>query len=59
MGIGVLKLFSRSEKEGQSLVEYAFVLLLVATVAIAALLATGSNVNNVIQGVSSSLTTVT
>lgn len=52
------KLFQRRDEEGQGLVEYGLILGLIAVVAIAALNATGTSVNGLIQKVADSLTTV-
>lgn len=55
----VKKLFVRREdEEGQGLVEYGLILGLIAVVAIAALNATGTNVNSMLQRVSNTLDTV-
>ena len=51
-------LFVRKDEEGQGLVEYGLILGLIAVVAIAALNATGTSVNGLIQKVASSLSTV-
>jgi len=51
-------LFVRKDEEGQGLVEYGLILGLIAVVAIAALNATGSSVNGLIQKVAQSLSTV-
>jgi pilus assembly protein Flp/PilA len=51
-------LFTRKDDEGQGLVEYGLILGLIAVVAIAALNATGTSVNGLIQKVADSLTTV-
>ncbi len=48
----------RDEEEGQGLVEYGLILGLIAVVAIAALNATGSNVNSMLQRVANTLDTV-
>ena len=53
----ILKLKSLWEREeGQGLVEYALILVLVSIVAIAALDAIGTNVTNVLQTVANALT---
>lgn len=55
----VKKLFvRRDDEEGQGLVEYGLILGLIAVVAIAALNATGTNVNSMLQRVSNTLDTV-
>ena len=54
----IRNLFVRRDEEGQGLVEYGLILGLIAVVAIAALTATGTGVNGLIQKVSNSLTTV-
>lgn len=54
----VRRLFERRNEEGQGLVEYGLILGLIAVVAIAALNATGSQVNGLIQKVARSLSTV-
>jgi pilus assembly protein Flp/PilA len=46
------------EEDGQGLVEYGLILGLIAVVAIAALSATGTGVNGVIQKVASSLSSI-
>jgi len=51
-------LFVRKDEEGQGLVEYGLILGLIAVVAIAALNATGTSVNSLIQKVATSLSTV-
>lgn len=51
-------LFVRKDEEGQGLVEYGLILGLIAVVAIAALNATGTSVNGLIQKVADSLSTV-
>lgn len=51
-------LFVRRDEEGQGLVEYGLILGLIAVVAIAALNATGTSVNGLIQKVADSLSTV-
>lgn len=57
--IGKLKsMIQRKDEEGQGLVEYGLILGLIAVVAIAALNATGSQVNTLIQKVAASLSTV-
>ena len=43
------------EKEGQSLVEYALILALVAIVVIAALSALGTQISNIFMGIVNSL----
>jgi pilus assembly protein Flp/PilA len=48
----------RRDDEGQGLVEYGLILGLIAVVAIAALNATGTSVNALIQKVADSLSTV-
>ncbi len=48
----------RDDEEGQGFVEYGLILGLIAVVAIAALNATGSNVNTMLQSVASTLDTV-
>jgi pilus assembly protein Flp/PilA len=53
----ILKLKSLWDREeGQGLVEYALILVLVSIVAIAALDAIGTNVTNVLQTVANALT---
>jgi pilus assembly protein Flp/PilA len=53
----ILKLKSLwNREEGQGLVEYALILVLVSIVAIAALDAIGTNVTNVLQTVANALT---
>jgi pilus assembly protein Flp/PilA len=54
----IKSLFVRKDEEGQGLVEYGLILGLIAVVAIAALNATGTSVNGLIQKVASSLSTV-
>ncbi len=55
----IKKLLSRrEEEEGQGLVEYGLILGLIAVVAIAALNATGGNVNSMLQRVANTLDTV-
>jgi pilus assembly protein Flp/PilA len=49
-----LKTFWNRE-EGQGLVEYALILVLVSIVAIAALTAIGTNVTNVLQSIANTL----
>ena len=49
---------SREDEEGQGLVEYGLILGLIAVVAIAALNATGTNVNAMLQRVANTLDTV-
>jgi len=49
----VLARFDR--EEGQGLVEYALILVLVSIVAIAALTALGTNVSNILQSVANHL----
>jgi pilus assembly protein Flp/PilA len=57
--IGKLKsMIQRKDEEGQGLVEYGLILGLIAVVAIAALNATGTQVNSLIQKVAASLSTV-
>lgn len=51
-------LFARRDEEGQGLVEYGLILGLIAVIAIAALNATGGNVNNLLQKVANSLSSV-
>ncbi|MBI4871970.1 MAG: Flp family type IVb pilin [Candidatus Riflebacteria bacterium] len=46
------------DEEGQGLVEYGLILGLIAVVAIAALNATGTNVNDMLQRVANTLDTV-
>ena len=48
----------REDEEGQGLVEYGFILGLIAVVAIAALNAMNTNVNNMLQRVANTLDTV-
>ncbi|MBI4868743.1 MAG: Flp family type IVb pilin [Candidatus Wallbacteria bacterium] len=48
----------REDEEGQGLVEYGLILGLIAVVAIAALNATGTNVNSMLQRVANTLDTV-
>jgi pilus assembly protein Flp/PilA len=54
----IRNLFVRRDEEGQGLVEYGLILGLIAVVAIAALNATGTSVNGLLQKVASSLNTV-
>lgn len=54
----IKSLFVRRDEEGQGLVEYGLILGLIAVVAIAALNATGTSVNGLIQKVATSLSTV-
>jgi pilus assembly protein Flp/PilA len=51
-------MIQRKDEEGQGLVEYGLILGLIAVVAIAALNATGSQVNGLLQKVAASLSTV-
>jgi pilus assembly protein Flp/PilA len=51
-------MIQRKDEEGQGLVEYGLILGLIAVVAIAALNATGSQVNSLLQKVAASLSTV-
>jgi pilus assembly protein Flp/PilA len=48
----------RDDEEGQGLVEYALILVLVSIVAIGALAAIGTNVSNVLQTVANHLNPV-
>ena len=48
----------RDSEEGQGLVEYALILVLVSVVAIGALAAIGTNVSNVLQTVANHLNPV-
>ena len=48
----------RDDEEGQGLVEYALILVLVSIVAIGALAAIGTNVTNVLQTVANHLNPV-
>ena len=48
----------RDGEEGQGLVEYALILVLVSVVAIGALAAIGTNVSNVLQAVANHLNPV-
>jgi pilus assembly protein Flp/PilA len=48
----------RDNEEGQGLVEYALILVLVSIVAIGALTAIGANVTNVLQAVANHLNPV-
>jgi pilus assembly protein Flp/PilA len=48
----------REDEEGQGLVEYALILVLVSIVAIGALTAIGTNVTNVLQAVANHLNPV-
>jgi len=48
----------RDDDEGQGLVEYGLILGLIAVVAIAALNATGAQVNSLLQKVANSLSTI-
>jgi pilus assembly protein Flp/PilA len=50
------KLARFDREEGQGLVEYALILVLVSIVAIAALAALGTNVSNILQSVANHLT---
>jgi pilus assembly protein Flp/PilA len=51
-----LQLLSQLDREeGQGLVEYALILVLVSIVAIAALAALGTNVSNILQSVANHL----
>jgi pilus assembly protein Flp/PilA len=52
------KLIQRCDDEGQGLVEYGLILGLIAVVAIAALNATGTQVNGLLQKVAASLGTI-
>ncbi|MBI4871971.1 MAG: Flp family type IVb pilin [Candidatus Riflebacteria bacterium] len=52
------KLLRQRDEEGQGLVEYGLILGLIAVVAIAALNATGTNVNSMLQRVANTLDTV-
>ncbi len=52
------KLLRNRDEEGQGLVEYGLILGLIAVVAIAALNATGTNVNDMLQRVANTLDTV-
>ena len=54
----IKKLLRQRDDEGQGLVEYGLILGLIAVVAIAALNATGSNVNSMLQRVANTLDTV-
>jgi pilus assembly protein Flp/PilA len=54
----IQKLLRQREDEGQGLVEYGLILGLIAVVAIAALNATGTNVNAMLQRVANTLDTV-
>ncbi len=54
----IQKLLRQREDEGQGLVEYGLILGLIAVVAIAALNATGTNVNSMLQRVANTLDTV-
>ena len=58
MWVRVKALLSRRDEEGQGLVEYGLILGLIAVIAIAALNATGGNVNNLLQKVANSIDTV-
>jgi pilus assembly protein Flp/PilA len=51
-------LFVSRDDEGQGLVEYGLIMLLISVVAIAALGTTGANANSLIQSVATSLSTV-
>jgi pilus assembly protein Flp/PilA len=51
-----LQLLARFDREeGQGLVEYALILVLVSIVAIAALAALGTNVSNILQSIANHL----
>ncbi|MBI4870126.1 MAG: Flp family type IVb pilin [Candidatus Riflebacteria bacterium] len=54
----IQKLLRQRDDEGQGLVEYGLILGLIAVVAIAALNATGTNVNLMLQRVANTLDTV-
>lgn len=54
----IVKWLSRYKKRGQGLVEYGLILGLIAVVAIAALNATGRNVNTMLRRVANTLDTV-
>ncbi|MBI2944320.1 MAG: Flp family type IVb pilin [Candidatus Wallbacteria bacterium] len=54
----IKKLLRQRDDEGQGLVEYGLILGLIAVVAIAALNATGTNVNSMLQRVANTLDTV-
>lgn len=54
----IKSLLQKRDEEGQGLVEYGLILGLIAVVAIAALNATGTSVNALIQKVADSLSTV-
>jgi pilus assembly protein Flp/PilA len=54
----IKNLIQKRDEEGQGLVEYGLILGLIAVVAIAALNATGTSVNTLIQKVADSLSTV-
>ncbi len=54
----IKKLLKQRDDEGQGLVEYGLILGLIAVVAIAALNATGGNVNSMLQRVANTLDTV-
>lgn len=54
----IKNLLQKRDEDGQGLVEYGLILGLIAVVAIAALNATGTSVNALIQKVADSLSTV-
>ena len=51
----ILEWFRSQEEEGQTLVEYALILVLIAIVVIAAVTLIGGNANNIFEQIASTL----